>query len=184
MFENPRRGRQARNFKTNVPKILELKLSVPKIDIGCPWCKWKARKNLSAWSGNKGAVAGKKKGETIIRNYYRLCRPSSPQFLSLIFWVHAFSCRPDYLGAWNGLSGSSCFVQKGDNAILWIYLYPVHNPISCPNIIDCWTVFHPQDSGIYLNNQADHFEIFFSSLKLKLLTHLRGITVKIQICLL
>ena len=25
MFENPRRGRQARNFKTNAPKILDLK---------------------------------------------------------------------------------------------------------------------------------------------------------------
>ena len=24
MFENPRRGRQGRNFKTNVPKILDL----------------------------------------------------------------------------------------------------------------------------------------------------------------
>ena len=27
MFENPRRGRQARNFTTNVPKILDLKSS-------------------------------------------------------------------------------------------------------------------------------------------------------------
>ena len=25
MFENPRRGRQARNFSTNVPKIVDLK---------------------------------------------------------------------------------------------------------------------------------------------------------------
>ena len=31
MFENPRRGRQARNFKTNVPKILDLKLSTEQI---------------------------------------------------------------------------------------------------------------------------------------------------------
>ena len=28
MFENPRRGRQARNFTTNVPKILDLKFVV------------------------------------------------------------------------------------------------------------------------------------------------------------
>ena len=27
MFENPRRGRKARNFTTNVPKILDLKSS-------------------------------------------------------------------------------------------------------------------------------------------------------------
>ena len=31
MFENLRRGRQARNFKTNVPKILELKSSSEQI---------------------------------------------------------------------------------------------------------------------------------------------------------
>ena len=41
MFENPRRDRQARNFTTNVPKILDLKSSseqiFPKIDVGCPW---------------------------------------------------------------------------------------------------------------------------------------------------
>ena len=31
MFENPRRGRQARNFATNVPKILVLKSSFERI---------------------------------------------------------------------------------------------------------------------------------------------------------
>ena len=31
MFENPRRGRQARNFTTNAPKILELKSSSEQI---------------------------------------------------------------------------------------------------------------------------------------------------------
>ena len=42
-FENPRRGRQARNVTTNVLKILDLKLSseqiFPKIVVGCP-CEW------------------------------------------------------------------------------------------------------------------------------------------------
>ena len=33
MFENPRRGRQARNFTTNVPKILDFKLIVFQTDI-------------------------------------------------------------------------------------------------------------------------------------------------------
>ena len=41
MFENPRRGRQAINFTTNVPKILDLKLSseqifVQKLSLGAP----------------------------------------------------------------------------------------------------------------------------------------------------
>ena len=31
MFENPRRGRQARNFKQNVPEILDLKSSSEQI---------------------------------------------------------------------------------------------------------------------------------------------------------
>ena len=31
MFENPRRGRQARNFTTNVPKILDLKSSSEQV---------------------------------------------------------------------------------------------------------------------------------------------------------
>ena len=41
MFENPRRGRQARNFTTNAPKILDLKSSSEqifsrKLQLGAP----------------------------------------------------------------------------------------------------------------------------------------------------
>ena len=38
MFENPRRGRQARNFTTNVPKILDVKSSSEQIfSEDCRW---------------------------------------------------------------------------------------------------------------------------------------------------
>ena len=38
MFENPRRGRQARNFTTNVPKILDVKSSSEQIfSENCRW---------------------------------------------------------------------------------------------------------------------------------------------------
>ena len=37
-FENPRRGRQARNLKTNVPKILDLKSSSEQIFSKI--CRW------------------------------------------------------------------------------------------------------------------------------------------------
>ena len=38
MFENPRSGRQARNFTTNVPKILDLKSSSKQIfSENCRW---------------------------------------------------------------------------------------------------------------------------------------------------
>ena len=38
MFENPRRGRQVRNFGKNVPKILDLKLSSEQIfSQNCRW---------------------------------------------------------------------------------------------------------------------------------------------------
>ena len=44
MFENPRRGRQARNFTTNVPKILDLKSSSEQIfSENCRWVPlWKS----------------------------------------------------------------------------------------------------------------------------------------------
>ena len=38
MFENPRRGRQARDFTTNVPKIVDLKSSSEQIfSENCRW---------------------------------------------------------------------------------------------------------------------------------------------------
>ena len=38
MFENPRRGRQARNFTKNVPKILDIKSSSQQIfSENCRW---------------------------------------------------------------------------------------------------------------------------------------------------
>ena len=48
MFENPRRGRQARNFTTNVPKILDLKTSSEqiffrKLSLGAPECRQPVR---------------------------------------------------------------------------------------------------------------------------------------------
>jgi len=49
MFENPRRGRQARNFTTNVPKILDLKSSSEqifsrKLSLGAPVVKANLKK--------------------------------------------------------------------------------------------------------------------------------------------
>ena len=48
MFENPRRGRKARNFTTNAPKVLDLKSSSEqifsrKLPLGAPDAK------TSAW---------------------------------------------------------------------------------------------------------------------------------------
>ena len=51
MFENPRRGRQARNFRTNAPKILDLKSSSEQVfsrnlPLGAPdVCNLKTVKN-------------------------------------------------------------------------------------------------------------------------------------------
>ena len=46
MFENPRRGRQARNFTTNVPKILDLKSSSEQTF--SENCLWVPLPNLAA----------------------------------------------------------------------------------------------------------------------------------------
>ena len=61
MSENPRRGRQARNFTTNVPKILDLKSSSEqiffrKLSLGAP--AW-TRRTLQRWRNgpvNMGSV--------------------------------------------------------------------------------------------------------------------------------
>ena len=56
MFENPRRGRQARSFATNVPKILDLKSSSEqiffrKLSLGAPEIKRAAIVQISFHSG-------------------------------------------------------------------------------------------------------------------------------------
>ena len=54
MFENPRTGRKARNFTTNVPKILDLKSSSEQIfSENCRWVPLKL-------------------GLTVVRNIYGL----------------------------------------------------------------------------------------------------------------
>ena len=47
MVENPRRGRQARNFTTNVPKILDLKSSSEQIFFEN--CRWVPLPGLASW---------------------------------------------------------------------------------------------------------------------------------------
>ena len=52
-FENPRRGMQARNLTTNVPKILDLKSSFKQIfSKNCRWV------SLTCCSGNKAGHTG------------------------------------------------------------------------------------------------------------------------------
>ena len=60
MFENPRRGSQARNFTTNVPKILVLKSSSEqrfsrKLPLGAPEQSSRLNNKL-AFSGNKKSI--------------------------------------------------------------------------------------------------------------------------------
>ena len=64
MFENPRRGRQARNFTTNVPKILDIKSSSEQIfSENCSrvlliiWrLVFRSSGNRYAWSEIKGSI--------------------------------------------------------------------------------------------------------------------------------
>ena len=63
MFENPRRGMQARNFTTNVPKILDLKspseqIFFRKLSLGAPGYSHLQSQNelyhVSRWYFNSG----------------------------------------------------------------------------------------------------------------------------------
>ena len=58
MFENPRGGRQARNFRTNAPKILDLKSSSEqifsrKLPLGAPVICMKERQVLDGSRASK-----------------------------------------------------------------------------------------------------------------------------------
>ena len=69
MFENPRRGRQAKNFTTNVPKILHFKSSSEQVfSENCRWvpldkqlkktsCRSRLSENLSVFELISGTYA-------------------------------------------------------------------------------------------------------------------------------
>ena len=70
MFENPRRGRQARNFTTNVPKILVLKSSSEqifsrKLPLGAP--------EIDFHSSSTGAKRKREEGGYSLSTIRRWC---------------------------------------------------------------------------------------------------------------
>ena len=63
-FEDPRRGRQARNLATNVPKIIDLKSSSEQIF--CKNCRWMPltvmiTQNVTLSSTKKGRIQKRNK---------------------------------------------------------------------------------------------------------------------------
>ena len=59
MFENPRRGRQARSFGKNVPKILDLKSSSEQIfSENCRWVPLSLGNQARRYSFSRGIIAG------------------------------------------------------------------------------------------------------------------------------
>ena len=109
-FENPRRGRQARNFSENDPKILDLKSSSEqiifrKLSLGAPvlWnekftCKWLNHRHT-------------KTTITICFNILRIC-PSVPciSLCDVLFL-------PSYLTVW-----AAIFVSRRENRYLLVSL--------------------------------------------------------------
>ena len=73
MFENPRRGRQAKNFTTNVPKILDLKSSSEKIfSENCRWVP--LNENTGKWLKRCKLIVEEMKSDIgkFIVIYYRI----------------------------------------------------------------------------------------------------------------
>ena len=110
MFENPRRGRQAKNFTTNAPKILDLKSSSEqifsrKLPLGAPdtASKWQGILQLRAIDQWKVFCASQSKFMII---YYVL----------LTYWLHykkeAFVIVELHL--WNSCRGTACLWRDDD----------------------------------------------------------------------
>ena len=75
LFENPRRGMQARNFTTNVPKILDLKSSSEqiffrKLSLGAPdHDRWTIHFNLSVHSIDHLTITSKRQSFIYCMNF-------------------------------------------------------------------------------------------------------------------
>ena len=67
MFENPRRGRQARNFGKNVPKILDLKSSSEQIF--SENCRWVPLKFTGSWYSTCKSCKRYCKSQIYVKHY-------------------------------------------------------------------------------------------------------------------
>ena len=67
MFENPRRGRQARNFGKNVPKILDLKSSSEQIF--SENCRWVPLKFTGLWYSTCKSCKRYCKSQIYVKHY-------------------------------------------------------------------------------------------------------------------
>ena len=67
MFENPRRGRQARNFGKNVPKILDLKSSSEQIF--SENCRWVPLKFTGSWYSTCRSCKRYCKSQIYVKHY-------------------------------------------------------------------------------------------------------------------
>ena len=93
MFENPRRGRQARNFTTNVPKILDRKIVFRtdifrKLSLGAP------EENCRQFAGNKKYVENLKKvsGEIFVVGRKKNFRVNCIENLKKVVLAYATAC--------------------------------------------------------------------------------------------
>ena len=92
MFENPRRGRQARNFTTNAPKILDLKSSSEqifsrKLALGAPGKKSLVDERIQLFARlSNVATTGERDNEINISGLdnYSICQSSDTEEL----WFH------------------------------------------------------------------------------------------------
>ena len=132
MFKNPRRGRQARNFTTNVPKILDLKSSSEQI-FSKNW-RWVPLSwvLLLPWiiTGKKFYVFISKYGYKMERKVLGTCKVL--RLLALkqnIFIPHVFSKKKKrragrYLTSWKTMSALS-IKQSNSELSIW----PVNHAI-------------------------------------------------------
>ena len=135
MFENPRRSRQARNFPTNVPKILDLKSSSEqiffrKLPLGAPE-KWIGH-CFSCRSGEKCTEAINRPSEKVVLSFpIRMFQTEISVLFVKPFLKYQFQAFARGLPA---IGKHDSTIKSGTHKIYrcWISLiiYPNHNPTS------------------------------------------------------
>ena len=117
-FENPRRGRQARYFTTNVPKILDLKSSSEQLfSKNCRWVP------LREWGGTaKHSHAQKQLRRQLLRLIESVCSPSSTGFPNVKWRLANSRAREASEKRERGMMGTSVERERGVMGSLYVHV--------------------------------------------------------------
>ena len=143
MFENPRRGRQARNFTTNAPKILDLKSSSEqifsrKLPLAAPAQSLRGlKRTLRSLRNSWGRLVCSMSIKMLYENVVKSGSGSALTFKVRFIWIHLTpACRP--AGRPGQYFQSPSLVPLEQTPWTFVLIYAVSSLFSSTQAILCW----------------------------------------------